>query len=193
MPWFLNPSAYDGMPLLRHPEFYLFLIKLLVTGIFGIAMWRRGVRGRRLAVGVWVFFFGLFLTVMLAMHDLVILGLRIFERPAGQPFVYDFHLYSLLLLGVVLIFQGWKILRASRPLADGHPDARRETLRATFIVLGLAAALIPIQFFGFVLTAGSLVTIGAVVLLLPSGARAVVPSLTSTEIGVDGVYLPQTH
>ena len=193
MPWFLNPSAYDGMPLLRHPEFYLFLLKLLTTGVFAAAVWRRGMRGRRLALSVWVFFFGLFLAVMLSMHDLVILGLRIFERPAGQPFVYDFHLYSLLLLGVVLISQGLRLLRAAFPLAEGCPNARRDTIRATLIVLALAAALIPIQFFGFVLTAGSLVTLVAVRLLLPKGARAAAAPTTSPEIAIDGAYLPQTH
>ena len=172
MPWFLNPLAYRGLPVYQNPEFYLFILKLLVTGLFARAMWRRGARGRRLLASTWVFFFGLFLTVMLSMHSLVILGLRLFERPAGAPFVYDFHLYALLLVGAVFISQGLRCLRSAARLSAADSEGRREALRASYIVLGLAAPLIPIQFFGLVLTAGSLVSVAAVLLVLPSGAAS---------------------
>src|ERR687890_268414 len=111
MPWFLNPSAYAGLPFHQNPEFYLFVLKLLVTGLFAAAAWRRGVRGRRLVASTWVFFYGFFLTVMLSMHSLVILGLRLFERPAGTPFFYDFKHYALLLVGAAFISQGLRHMR----------------------------------------------------------------------------------
>jgi len=174
MPWFLNPSAYRDLPIYQNPEFYLFVLKLLVTGLFAGAMWRRGARGRRLLAGTWVFFYGLFLTLMLSTHSLVILGLRLFERPAGSPFVYDFHLYALLLVGAVFISQGVRFLRAAPRLA-GQTGGRREALRTSLVVLGLAAPMIPLQFFGAVLTAGSLVSVAAV-LLVPHAAAAALPS-----------------
>lgn len=172
MPWFLNPSAYRDLPVYQNPEFYLFLVKLLATALFAAAMWRRGVRGRRLVASAWVFFFGLFLTVMLSTHSLVILGLRLFERPAGAPFVYDFHLYALLLVGAVFIAQGLRCLRAAARLTDADGGGRREALRASCVVLCLAAPMIPIQFFGVVLSAASIVSAAAVLLLLPAGAEA---------------------
>ena len=169
MPWFLNPSAYHGLPLYQNPEFYIFILKLLATGLFAGAMWQRGARGRLLLASTWIFFYGLFLTVMLFMHSLVILGLRLFERPAGTPFVYDFHLYALLLVGAVFFSQGLRCLRAAARLSsDG--GGRREALRATYVVLALAVPMIPIQFFGAVLTVGSLVSVAAV-LLAPRAGR----------------------
>jgi len=109
----------------------------------------------------------------------VILGLRLFERPPGVPFVYDFRLYSLLLLGAVLFVQGVRLLRAATAIAAGTPAARGEAVRTSLIVLGLAAGLIPIQFFGAVLTAGSLVTLAVALLLLPAATTA---AAKSTEI-----------
>lgn len=172
MPWFLNPTAYDGLPFHQNPEFYLFILKLLVTGLFAAAMWRRGVRGRRLLASTWVFFYGVFLTVMLSMHSMVILGLRLFERPAGEPFVYDFKLYALLLVGAAFISQGLRYLRAAARLADAGGGGRREALRASLVVLGLAAPMIPLQFFGVVLTAGSLFSLAVILLILPAEAPA---------------------
>ena len=169
MPWFLNPSVYHELPIYQNPEFYLFILKLLATALFAGAMWRRGARGRALLAGTWVFFFGVFLTVMLSMHSLVILGLRLFERPAGAPFVYDFHLYALLLVGAVFVSQGVRYLRAAARLA-GRSGGRREALTASLAVLGLAAPMIPIQFFGLVLTFGGLVSVAAV-LLAPRAAE----------------------
>lgn len=173
MPWFLNPSAYRDLPVYQNPEFYLFVLKLLVTVIFAAAMWRRGARGRALAASTWVFFYGLFLTVMLSTHSLVILGLRVFERPAGAPFVYDFKLYSLLLVGAVFVAQGLRYLRAAARLnGPAAGDARREALRTTWVVLGLAVPLIPLQFFGSVLTLGALVSVAAVLLAPRAGAAS---------------------
>lgn len=171
MPWFLNPSVYQNLPAHQNPELYLFVLKLLATALFAVTVWRRGARGRRLLAGTWVFFYGLFLTTMLCMHSLVILGLRLFERPADAPFVYDFKLYALLLVGAVFISQGVRYLRAAPRLA-GQTGGRREALRTSLVVLGLAVPLIPLQFFGTVLTVGSLVSVGAVLLATPAGAAA---------------------
>ena len=190
MPWFLNPSAYRDLPVYQNPELYLFILTLLITALFAGAMWRRGARGRALLAGTWVFFYGLFLTVMLSTHAVVVLGLRLFEREGGAPFVYDFKLYALLLVGAVFISQGVRYLRAA-PRIAGSDGGRREVLRASLVVLGLAAPLIPLQFFGVVLTAGGLVSVAAVTALrapVGEGARGVAyvsahrPCLESTRV-----------
>jgi len=107
---------------------------------------------------------------MLSAHSLVILGLRIFESPAGPGPVYDFRLYALLLVGAVFGSQGVRYVRASRMLAARAQGGRREALRATLVVLALAVPLIPLQFFGLVMTAGGLVTLCALALHRPARA-----------------------
>lgn len=164
MPWFLNPYVYHDLPVYQNPEVYLFLAKLAATALFVRLLRRRGVRGRRLAAAGWGFFFGLFLVVMLSMHTLVISGLRLFERPAGTALAYDFHLYSLLLLAAVLIAQGARSLRAAAAVATGDARGWREGARATAVVLAVAVPLVPLQFFGSVLTAMALVNLGVLAL-----------------------------
>jgi uncharacterized membrane protein len=80
------------------------IAKLAATAIFVLLLRKRGIGGKRLLGITWMFFYGTFLTVMLFMHNVVILGLRIFERTADGKFSYDFHLYSLILLGSVPFF-----------------------------------------------------------------------------------------
>jgi hypothetical protein len=165
MPWFLNPNIYNKLPIYQNPELYLFIFKLAATLFFAVLLWKRGMSIGRLLGTTYIFFFGTFITVMLFMHNLVILGLHIFERPNGDGPVYNFHLYSLILLGSVLIFQGVRSLRAALMLKAGDENGLREARRAALIVLAVAVPLIPIQFFGMVLTVLSLVNLTAVKLL----------------------------
>ena len=189
MPWWLNPSVYQQLPAYQNPEVYYFLLKVLATGAFARMLWQRGLRGRWLFAGTWNFFFGLFLVFMLSMHSLVIAGLRVFDRPEGIPFTYDFYFFSLLLLGAVLIAQGVWCLRAATALPGGDSRAWSESVRASLIVLAIAVALIPIQFFGLVLTVFSLVQLGG----LGSVRRAMVKApaaLTNSRELANGVAVP---
>jgi hypothetical protein len=172
MPWFLNPNIYNKLPIYQNPELYLFIFKLAATIVFAVLLWKRGTSLRRLVGTTYIFFFGTFITVMLFMHNLVILGLHFFERPNGDNPVYNFHLYSLILLGSVLIFQGVRSLRAALMLKAGDENGIREARRAALIVLAVAVPLIPIQFFGMVLTVLSLVNLAAIKLLSARSAIA---------------------
>jgi hypothetical protein len=165
MPWFLNPNIYNKLPVYQNPELYLFVFKLAATAFFGVLLWKSGVSLRRLIGTTYIFFYGTFITVMLFMHNTVILGLRIFDRPNGDSAAYDFHLYSLILLGSVLIFQGVRSLRAALMLKAGNENGIREARRAALIVLAVAVPLIPLQFFGMVLTLLSLLNLAAIKLL----------------------------
>ena len=166
MPWYLNPRIYENLPIYQNPELYLFIAKLTATVIFALLLRKRGIRGKRLLAITWIFFYGTFVTVMLFMHNFVILGLRIFGGAANTNFSYDFHLYSLILLGSVLFLQGVRSLRADLLLRDEDENGRHEALRATWIVLAVAVPLIPLQFFGTVLTIFSLLNLAALKLLL---------------------------
>ena len=166
MPWYLNPRIYENLPVYQNPELYLFIAKLVATAIFALWLRKRGVSGKRLVATTWIFFYGTFITVMLFMHNFVILGLRIFGRPAGTDFSYDFYLYSLILLGSVLFLQGVRSIQAALLIRVESETGSREALRATWIVLAVAVPLIPIQFFGIVLTVLSLLNFAVVKLFL---------------------------
>lgn len=100
------------------------------------------------------------------MHNFVILGLRVFGRPADTDLAYDFHLYSLILLGSVLFLQGIRSIRAAFLVRAKSKTGSREALRATCIVLAVAVPLIPIQFFGIILTVLSFLNLAVIKLFL---------------------------
>jgi hypothetical protein len=166
MPWFLHPAVYNKLPVYQNHELYLFVLKVLVTVVFAFLLRKRGARGGRLLAVTLIFFYGIFLSVMLFMHNMVILGLRIFERPAGSEFSYDFHLYSLILLGAVLLLQGIKSVRAALRLYGGDENGVGEARRAALLVLAVAIPLIPLQFFGIFLTVLSVLNLAAMSLFL---------------------------
>jgi hypothetical protein len=61
-------------------------------------------------------------------------------------FSYDFHLYSLILLGAILFLQGIRLIRSALLLYAKDENGIGEALRATWIVLAVAVPLIPLQF-----------------------------------------------
>ena len=178
MPWFLNPNIYHKLPVYQNPELYLFIFKLVATAVFAGLLWKRGFGARQLIGTTYLFFYGTFITVMLFMHNAVILGLRVFDRPDTSAAAYDFHVFSLVFLGSFLIFQGVRALRAAVMLKNGDETASREARRATYFVLAVAVPLIPIQFFGMILTLFSLLNLGAIKLL---SARTDVSEKTTAE------------
>ena len=186
MPWFLNPNIYNKLPVYQNPELYLFILKLAATAAFAGLLWKSGASLRRVIGTTYLFFYGTFITVMLFMHNAVIVGLRVFDRPNGAA-GYDFHVFSLVFLGAFLIFQGVRALRAAFMLKNGDAHGAREARRATYFVLAVAVPLIPIQFFGIVLTVFSLLNLAAIKLL---SARTV-GKLTEVDrkwCGVGGVF-----
>ena len=166
MPWFLNPNIYNNLPVYQNPESYLFILKLAVTAIFAFLLWKQGTSKLHLIGITYIFFYGTFITVMLFMHNFVILGLRIFEPTYNKYLSYDFHLYSMVLLGSILILQGIRSLQAALLLKEGDEKGFRKARRATLIVLAVAVPLIPVQFFGIVLTVISLLNLVVIKLLL---------------------------
>ena len=128
------------------------LIVLIAIGLGATAwvvwLWRNGVRGRRFAISAWLGFLGLVLVVALAAHCIDILS-RLYAGTGadGGVFTYNFRVYSLLLLGVMLIGAGINLLRAALGLSRGMASARRSALRTLGLVVAIVLPLIPFQAF----------------------------------------------
>ena len=67
----------------------------------------------------------------------------------------------MILLGAVLFLEGVRSLRAAFLLKNGDESGVREAQRASWTVLAISVPLIPIQFFGIVLTVFSLLNLAA--------------------------------
>ncbi|HET6763690.1 MAG TPA: hypothetical protein VFH27_08455 [Longimicrobiaceae bacterium] len=152
-----------------------------------VAFWRMGVRGRRLAVSVWAGFYGVAMIVMLAAHCIEIAYNTLTHAPAfgGGTFKYDWRVYSLELMGVLLIVLGVRALRAAVGMARGHAEARAAMLKTLAVVLAIALPIIPIHwFFGYLVSGLTAITVMVVAALprtlpertagMPSAAPAAV-------------------
>jgi hypothetical protein len=82
----------------------------------------------------------------------------------GKPFAWDWHTYSLLLFGVLMIWFGAQCLRRALRLGRGDASARTEFLRFSGVILLVVLPIIPIQAFFGVVAAGlsviALLTVG---------------------------------
>lgn len=133
------------MPYTDPIVFGLLVLSLLGSLAF---QWRRGLRGGRLAVVTFAMFYGLALISALGMHCLDVLygftrGLTSFVT--GKPFAWDWHTYSLLLFGVLMVWLGVQCLRLALRLGRGNANARIEFLRLAGIVLLIMVPIVPIQ------------------------------------------------
>jgi hypothetical protein len=137
----------------------LVIITLTITS--AILLWRQGIRGRSLFAAAWLSFYGLVLTGAMLAHSGEVIA-RAVARTSGSDFasIYNFRLYSLLLLPALLIWAGVRCLRAAPGLGRGSVEARRAAVRASVVVLAIVAPLIPIQtVFGSLFTALSILSL----------------------------------
>jgi cellulose synthase/poly-beta-1,6-N-acetylglucosamine synthase-like glycosyltransferase len=141
------------------------VLGLLLLSLFGslVYQWRRGLRGGRLAVVTFAMFYGLAVISALGMHCLDVLyglthGLKSFVT--GKPFAWDWHTYSLLLFGVLMVWFGVQCVRRALQLGRGNANARIELLRLAGIMLLVVLPIIPIQpLFGLVGSGLSLIAL----------------------------------
>ena len=88
------------------------------TAVLAYLIRRWGTRGRRFWETLWLGFFGLFLVISMVAHCLDVLSrLALGTSYAGEPFPYNFRVYSLFLLGAVLIALGLQLLQQVRDFA----------------------------------------------------------------------------
>jgi len=80
---------------------------------------------------------------------------------AGDSFVYDFRVYSLWMLGVLITIPGLVCLRLARPLARGAAPAWSAAFWSCLFALGVTVPLIPLQKFAWLPVAFSVVGVAA--------------------------------
>jgi len=146
------------MPL---TDLFVLLVIITLTITSTILLWRQGIRGRSLFAAAWLCFYGLVLTGAMLAHSGEVIS-RAVARASGSDFasIYNFRLYSLLLLPALLICAGVLCLRAAPSLGRGSVEARRTAVRASAVVLAIVAPLIPIQtLFGTLFTVLSILSL----------------------------------
>ena len=131
------------MPL---TDLVVVLVIIALTILSTILLWRQSIRGRSLFAAAWLSFYGLVLTGAMLAHSAEVVT-RAVARAATSDFasIYNFRLYSLLLLPALLIWAGVSCLRAAPNLGRGSVEARRAAVRASVLALAIVAPLIPIQ------------------------------------------------
>jgi hypothetical protein len=142
------------------------------TLVAAVRFRRRGARGRQFAGATLLGFSGATLTTMLAAHNAEIVY-RLLGNPldAMPPLKYDFRSYSLLLVGVLLMVQGGKVIRAAAAVSRGDAVAHRVALRAGLAVLAIGAPIIPIHiFFGPITTALAVLVLAGATLARPTNS-----------------------
>jgi len=151
-------------------DILVLLAVILGTAGASILLRRQSIRGSRLFAAVWLSFYGLMLVASMLAHNIEILYRATAGRAASSnnaP-VYNFRLYSLLLLGALLIWAGVVCLRAAPRVGRGTPDARRTAIATSVVVALIVAPLIPLQMlFGIAFTVLSLVTLLILALAAP--------------------------
>jgi hypothetical protein len=135
------------------------VLGLLLLSLIGslVFQWRRGLRGGRLAVVTVAMFYGLAAIIALSMHTLDVLygySHRNTSFVTGKPFAWDWHTYSLLLFGVLMVGFGARCLHLALRLGRGDAGARTEFLRVSAAILLVVLPLIPIQAMFGVVAAG---------------------------------------
>lgn len=162
------------------------VLGLLLLSLLGslVYQWRRGLRGGRLAVVTFAMFYGLAVISALGMHSLDVLygltrGLKSFVT--GKAFAWDWHTYSLLLFGVLMVSLGVRCVRRALAMGRGDASARIEFLRLAGVMLLVVLPIVPIQpLFGVV---GSGLS---VIALLVVGLGARVTTRDASRIDLSG-------
>lgn len=157
------------MPYSDRIVFALLLLSLVGSLVY---QWRRGLRGGRLAVVTFAMFYGLAMISALGMHCVDVLyawSHRLTSFGTGKPFAWDFHTYSLLLFGVLLVWRGVLCLRRALRLGHGDTTARAELLRLVAVNLLIVLPLVQIApLFGVAGSGLSVIALGVVGLAPPA-------------------------
>ena len=165
------------------------VLGLLIASLIGSLayQWRRGLRGGRLAVVAFAMFYGLAVIAALGMHCLdVLYGLthHLKSFGTGKPFAWDWHTYSLLLFGVLMIWLGAQCVRRAVRMGRGDASARGEFLQLAGVMLLVVLPIIPIQpFFGAIGTALSVIAL----LVVGVGGRARATATNRTSAGTPDI------
>jgi hypothetical protein len=129
-----------------------FAVLALAAGVTAMFLRRQmpgSARKALVACAAGQLFCALLMLGLAALHTaaVLLLAIRRLTGSAGTPFEYNFHLYSVLLLGAVLLGLSIHCLRAAPGLARGDPGSWHKAVRGHAGLLGVNLPLIPIQAF----------------------------------------------
>jgi len=140
----------------------------LFTAI-GTTIWFAATRERgavALAVGAVTFFCGALIASLGSAHTIAVIARAL----RGPSFVYNFRLYSLVLLGACQMAGGLRCLSTSWRVARGDARAWKSALAATMLLLIVNVPLMPIQGFA---GATSMIAVVTLITLIATGRRFV--------------------
>ena len=153
----------------------------LFTAI-GATIWFAATRERGVvalvAVGAVTFFCGALIASLGSAHTVAVIGRAL----RGPSFVYNFRLYSLVLLGTCQMAGGLRCLSTSWRVTRGDARAWKSALAATMLLLIVNVPLVPIQGFA---GATSLIAGVTLITLIATGRRFV------TQVDAETVTLPE--
>ena len=142
----LLPPARELLPLALLLDFVPFVGVAAATVIATIRLRRAPIPPIRLLIAVYGYFAGA-LVGTLGLTHLVAVVIVSIDRARQHQFVYSFHFYSLILLGMLLIAAGLMAAIKSVRLARGHHAAWRASLSVWTAILAINLPLASIQGF----------------------------------------------
>lgn len=161
----LLPPARGLLPLALLLDFVPFGGVVAATVIATVRLRRAPLPLIRLLVAAYGYFAGA-LVGTLGLAHLVAVVIGSIGRGRRHQFVYSFHFYSLVLLGVLLIAAGLVAAVEAARLARGHHAAWRASLSVWIAILAINLPLAPLQGFAVLFS-----VLAALELLLLGGMR----------------------
>jgi hypothetical protein len=142
----LLPPARELLPLALLLDFVPFGGVVAATAVATVRLRRVPLPLIRLLIAVYGYFAGA-LVGMLGLAHLVAVAIASINRGRQHQFVYSFHFYSLILLGVLLIAAGLMAAIESVRLGRGHRGAWRASLSVWTAILAINVPLVSLQGF----------------------------------------------
>ncbi len=131
---------------LNRPEVVILAIAIGATAWLVVNARRRRAPAALVAVGAIDLLCGLLIVGPIALHLWTIVGRAVSGSGSeGGGFTYDFRFYSLVLVGLVILFPALVCVLRARRLTEGDLDSWKRVLRASGILLLVNAPLGPIQ------------------------------------------------
>jgi hypothetical protein len=137
---------------------WILVALFVLAALFVFARKTRDAPPSAIGAGLVTLASGLITAALSAAHLVVVLIVAL----GRSPLVYDFRLYSLVLLGVVLTGLGLLLALAASGLVRGDPPRTRLARNAALMLLLVNAPLAPLQGFAVALAALAAVTLAAV-------------------------------
>lgn len=161
----LSRTANELVPVALLLDLVPFVGVVVATAIAIVRLKRVPLPLIRLVLPVYSYFAGALVGTLGVAHVVAVV-IRSIDRARQNQFVYNFHVYSLVLLGVLLISGGLMVTIEAAGLARRHRPAWRTSMSVWTAILAINLPLVSIQSFAIVFS-----VVAALALLLLGGMR----------------------